>query len=453
MSKALARAGLILCLLMVASSAFADTSIINVYDANGNLVTGDGRYYEYNDANQLVRVRQGSDQTGPVIAEYFYDFSGQRVKKIENGVTTYYVGKHFEKQVGGTGEGNTSYYLGDDGERVAKKDPALKLTYYHLDHLDGVNVMTDETGTVVARSDYLPFGELRNGSTGSEKYAYTGKERDKTDLYYFDARYNSPQFRHFTQADPAEPEFSDPQDLNRYAYVGNNPLSFVDDDGFKKTTKKHFSKREKRAIALGLDPDKYKYKVGKMSKREFKWALEQHTSAIKRATVRASAAPSGAPVASDTKLSAAVPRKSVNIYASSSIMQSQIYRQESEELNEIVDRGVDATDAAVSFVPVFGDIKDGAVWTYKFHKFNFENAVGHLTGGKYGKVHNGPDMLHLYEEMPFGPGFVIKGTEYFGAKLLGKESSISEDDLLESIPLGFGDLYKISKPFVVPLVE
>ncbi|MCP4711265.1 MAG: hypothetical protein GY869_21810, partial [Planctomycetes bacterium] len=63
---------------------------VYTYDPNGNLTTGDNQYLEYNDANKLVRVRQG-DASGPVIAEYIYDSDGQRIKKIENGVTTYYI--------------------------------------------------------------------------------------------------------------------------------------------------------------------------------------------------------------------------------------------------------------------------------------------------------------------------------------------------------------------------
>jgi RHS repeat-associated protein len=258
---------LLLCLFAAAGNGYSDTLIINVYDANGNLATGDGRYYEYNDANQLARVRQG-DQAGAVIAEYFYDSSGQRIKKIENGVTTYYIGKHFEKQVSGTNAGNTSYYFSDGGERVAKKDPGGNVFYYHLDHLDGINVVTDSAGTEVARTDYLPFGEAQAGGSGSEKYAYTGKEKDKTDLYYFDARYNSPEFRHFTQADVAEPDYDDPQDLNRYAYVGNNPTSYVDPDGFKKKKKAKLSKREKWMIAHGRDPDKDKTTLKKAKEKE-----------------------------------------------------------------------------------------------------------------------------------------------------------------------------------------
>ena len=45
-------------LLACISVAYAGISIINEYDANGNLVTSDGKYCEYNDAIQLVRVRQ-----------------------------------------------------------------------------------------------------------------------------------------------------------------------------------------------------------------------------------------------------------------------------------------------------------------------------------------------------------------------------------------------------------
>lgn len=264
----------LIMILIYGQGVFADTPPVvntNIYDANGNLVSGDGRYYEYNDANQLARVRQG-DQAGAVIAEYFYDSSGQRIKKIENGVVTYYVGKHFEKQVGGTNAGNSSYYFGNGGERVARKDPAGQIFYYHLDHLDGVNVVTNSAGTPVSTTDYLPFGDARAGGTGNEKYAYTGKEQDKTGLYYFDARYNSPEFRHFTQADVAEPDYDDPQDLNRYAYVGNNPTSYVDPDGFKKKKKSKkqakLSKREKWMIAHGTDPDHDKTTL-KKAKQQF----------------------------------------------------------------------------------------------------------------------------------------------------------------------------------------
>jgi hypothetical protein len=100
----------IVCFLFLffASSATATTTLTYQYDANGNLVNGDGKYYEYNDSNQLIKVRH-SDASGPVLAEYFYDYTGQRIKKVENGVTTYYIGKHYEKQTSSTGSTTTNY--------------------------------------------------------------------------------------------------------------------------------------------------------------------------------------------------------------------------------------------------------------------------------------------------------------------------------------------------------
>ena len=152
---------LFLMMFAVASNATAATSLTYVYDANGNLIQGDGKYYEYNDANQLVKVRH-EDASGPILAEYFYDYSGQRIKKVENGITTYYIGKHYEKQTSDTGSTNTSYYFAN-GERVAKKDTLGNLFYYHLDHLGGTNVITDLSGNLVERIKYYPFGEIREG--------------------------------------------------------------------------------------------------------------------------------------------------------------------------------------------------------------------------------------------------------------------------------------------------
>jgi len=216
--------------LFHALAGLAATSLKYEYDANGNLICGDGKYYEYNDANKPVRVRHG-DKDGPVIAEYVYDHSGQRVKKIENGVTTYYIGKHFEKQTGGTQPGESGYYFAN-GQRVARKDPAGKMFWFHADHLGGTGAVTDLAGELVERTRYFPFGDIRKG--GSERYTFTGKEKDKvTDFYYFEARHYHSGYRHFTQADIVAPDVYDPQSLNRYAYVQNNPIKYIDPDGRK----------------------------------------------------------------------------------------------------------------------------------------------------------------------------------------------------------------------------
>jgi RHS repeat-associated protein len=67
---------------------------------------------------------------------------------------------------------------------------------------------------------------------------FTQKERDlETNLDYFGARYYASTEGRFTGSDPAligVRQLLNPQDLNRYAYVTNNPLKFIDPDGQEK---------------------------------------------------------------------------------------------------------------------------------------------------------------------------------------------------------------------------
>ena len=74
---------------------------------------------------------------------------------------------------------------------------------------------------------------------GRVRCRYTGKERDvESGLDYFGARYVSSSMGRFVSPDwaaKATPvpyaKLDNPQSLNLYAYVGNNPLSRMDPDG------------------------------------------------------------------------------------------------------------------------------------------------------------------------------------------------------------------------------
>jgi len=50
----------------------------------------------------------------------------------------------------------------------------------------------------------------------SEKYKYTGKEKDATDLYYFGAHYYDPTIGRFITRDPKRGNIMNPQTLNPY---------------------------------------------------------------------------------------------------------------------------------------------------------------------------------------------------------------------------------------------
>ncbi len=94
--------------------------------------------------------------------------------------------------------------------------------------------MTDDPdGDSVETSEYLPYGGQREQiGTSITDYKFTDQELDtKTGLYNYDARLYDPVIGRFITPDPIIPEVYNPQSLNRYSYVLNNPLKYTDPTG------------------------------------------------------------------------------------------------------------------------------------------------------------------------------------------------------------------------------
>lgn len=121
------------------------------------------------------------------------------------------------------------------------------------DHLGTPRIIFDQSGDLakVKRHDYAPFGEelITVGGRLSDP-AYSGgdkirqqfskKLRDfETGLDYFGARFYASPHGRFLSVDPlmASGLAVEPQSWNRYAFVSNNPLRFVDDEGLVKRDK------------------------------------------------------------------------------------------------------------------------------------------------------------------------------------------------------------------------
>jgi len=200
------------------------------YDNNGNMIQGYGKYYEYNGFNQLKQVRE-TNIIGRILEQYFYDSDGNRIEKIEfyvdgSNQTTYYIRKDFIQVVNISGTFNFSYYY-DENALIARKDSDGKKYYYHSDNLGSTDTVTNITGDIVEKTSYLPYGEVSDG--GSSRFLYTGQEKDMgTGLYYYGARYYDPSFKHFIQPDTVIGDIYNPQDLNHYSYVRNNPYRYTD---------------------------------------------------------------------------------------------------------------------------------------------------------------------------------------------------------------------------------
>ena len=204
-----------------------------VYDANGNVITrtnGDiAERLGYDSLNRMTSyARPGDDDSGET---YAYDEGERRIKKTANGRVTYYVSADYEEVWKGDQrvEVTKHYYSGE--QKVATRD-SDGLKYLYPDHLGSTSRMADGHGTQVKAIYYLPFGgtAVEHGDAKA-RYRYTGKEKDDTGLYYYGARYYDDALGRFLAADSLLPSVYDPQQLNRYAYVRNNPVRLVDPDG------------------------------------------------------------------------------------------------------------------------------------------------------------------------------------------------------------------------------
>jgi RHS repeat-associated protein len=110
--------------------------------------------------------------------------------------------------------------------------PEYDVYHLHVDHLGSTRAVTDENGFVIAKHDFLPFGEEIMPMDDYTTKLFTGHERDdETGLDYMFARYYSNGLGRFLSVDPGGPDRWDPQSWARYTYGANNPLKYLDPTG------------------------------------------------------------------------------------------------------------------------------------------------------------------------------------------------------------------------------
>src|SRR5574341_1352302 len=210
--------------------------------SNGNMTTrveGSTTWTQtFNAENQLVSVSDNTTTT-----TYTYDHSGSRVRRtVTSGgtttTTTYVAGMEIER-VGRTETQRTVYYSAGGAFRIIGGANA-GLYYRHTDHLGSTSVLSNASGQKVANSEvvFAPFGEIRTGSLPSlTDFGYTGQRHDGSTggLMFYGARYYLPGLRRFISPDTIIPGMGNPQTLNRYSYVLNRPINFIDPTGHSGT--------------------------------------------------------------------------------------------------------------------------------------------------------------------------------------------------------------------------
>ena len=198
------------------------------FDAAGN-VTNDGAHsYGYDSENRVVSVDGGST------ASYAYDHQNRRYKKTIGSAVTHCVWQG--SQVLAEHNGSTGAVLIDyvySGSRMIAKVASGSAQYFLSDRLSA-RLVLDTSSNVIGRQATLPFGEDFGESGTQEKHHFTSYERDSeigTD-YAVNRQYAEGVGR-FMSADPYRPsgDLSNPQSANRYVYVLNKPVDFVDPTG------------------------------------------------------------------------------------------------------------------------------------------------------------------------------------------------------------------------------
>jgi RHS repeat-associated protein len=212
------------------------------YDAAGNLLNDGLHSYTYDAENKVRKV--------DTVSAYTYDGEGQRVRKLvgEDRRFVYGIGGEPIAEFSGSNGSLFKEYIYGVSGLLATVEPAAVnpsgTRYTTPDHLGSPRVVTSSAGTVTSRHDYMPFGEELGSGVGGRttvmgfsgtsdgiRQKFTSKERDsETGLDYFGARYFASMQGRFTTADPAMESVNgtNPQSWNRYVYVFNNPLRYID---------------------------------------------------------------------------------------------------------------------------------------------------------------------------------------------------------------------------------
>jgi RHS repeat-associated protein len=246
------------------------------FDASGNMTKDAlGNRSVYDIENHQTEYYYSTNAGSIPDATYFYDGDGKRIKKVVGTETTVFV-----YDTGG--KLTAEYTLG------VTANPSPQTNYLTTDTLGSTRLVTNGAGQVVARHDYLPFGDEIYGLGGrtaaqgfgqpdTTRQRFTGYEHDpESGLDFAESRYYHHGLGRFTSADPlniilgrqsaggskeSENEFRFyliiPQQWNKFIYCVDNPLRYVDPDGYDPTVvylniifdqNSHYSMEEKQEI-------------------------------------------------------------------------------------------------------------------------------------------------------------------------------------------------------------
>ena len=236
-------------------------------DDNGNQITNSEFDFQWDALNRLRSVTRILD--GALIASYSYDCQNRRMQKQTSNpqpstTNYYYSGWRVCEEYDFNGTNETLKYQYVWGatyhdELIARDNRSGGTTiaqlndgsgsdrqFQHHNTLFSVFAVTDETGAVLERYQYDPYGNqtvmdasfnVLTDSAIDQEFSYTGQRFDaETDLYYYKNRFYSSEQGRFISRDPIG--YRD--EINLYLYVNNSPTTYIDIHGLLKLKLPYF---------------------------------------------------------------------------------------------------------------------------------------------------------------------------------------------------------------------
>jgi RHS repeat-associated protein len=194
------------------------------YDDNGNLTDDGTREYEWDAADRLTAIEEGTHRS-----EFTYDGIGRRIRIVEkdsNVVTSdvryIWMGAEIVEERGSSNQVSRRFY-----PQGFVDVPGSTKYFYLRDLLGSVWALTDNSGAIVSSYDYKPFGEMTahfmNSVESPIGYAgYWVHEPSGLNLTWF--RAYDPEVGRWLSRDP----IGETGGNNLYGYVQNNPILLTD---------------------------------------------------------------------------------------------------------------------------------------------------------------------------------------------------------------------------------
>ncbi|MBL1293435.1 MAG: hypothetical protein COB61_006155, partial [Thiotrichales bacterium] len=247
------------------------------YDNNGRMTSGNGRTITWSSFNKPTKITR---DTNGVAKEVNFIYGPDRARIAQQGTdsTTIYLqgtGAHFEKETQGSITRQRHFIYGGNGMAAIytlRSNLTDDTRYIHKDHLGSIDTVTNDDSTnvqVIERRSFDPFGQSRTpscitavcqtvqsvASSSTTNRGFTGHEHlEEVGLIHMNGRVYDPELGRFLSADPNVQAPFNPQNLNRYSYVNNNPLSYTDPSGFFFKKLRNAFRSAFKSIARAIKP-------------------------------------------------------------------------------------------------------------------------------------------------------------------------------------------------------